>query len=281
MERMELTRRAFIKQGSAALTGVTTLLATPSFATSSSLVESYCKEARRTHLLEDDEEVTIIASDFNKTLFLDINERIMRMSASMIKPFVALTFLQKYGHEQGILREHTPDLKAMLQRSSNSATNRLMRLLGGPKMVEKAIQERYSNIEIVEYIPANGRTYRNRCSGEVYDNFMNDLDSGTLPGNALLRRFMHANESRFFSHIPPKTIIYRKSGTTARLYGEFALINRQDYQGREHAYKIVGIIEKERRTNDFFAWKERKNRVLEGIAAYIHTEMEEEYNLVR
>ena len=57
-------------------------------------------------------------------------------------------------------------MRAMIQKSSNSATNWLMKQIGNPKKVQSILTKNYSgifkNTSIVELIPKGGKTYKNK-----------------------------------------------------------------------------------------------------------------------
>ena len=59
-------------------------------------------------------------------------------------------------------------MRRMIQRSDNRATNWIMRQVGGPRAIERVLKKNYpamfTKTSIVEYIPAGGRTYRNKAS---------------------------------------------------------------------------------------------------------------------
>ena len=64
--------------------------------------------------------------------------------------------------------------------------NWIMRYVGGPKAVERILEKHYPEVfkdtHVVEYIPANGRTYRNKASIHDYSRFLYALWKEKIPG---------------------------------------------------------------------------------------------------
>jgi beta-lactamase class A len=144
-------------------------------------IENLVGAKRKEGRLASDEATSWSVYDFtSNTKLVTINEDIPRQAASMIKPFIALAFFHEaqkgtyiYGPKTRVLMER------MIQRSSNSSTNKLIDLLGGPSAVNQLLRGNYASIfkqtRIVERIPPGGRTYRNLASAHDYSRFLYSL----------------------------------------------------------------------------------------------------------
>ena len=61
---------------------------------------------------------------------------------------------------------HKELIEKMIRFSSNSSTNTVIQMLGGLAKLQKILEKTniYKTIRLVEYIPENGRSYRNTIS---------------------------------------------------------------------------------------------------------------------
>mgnify|MGYP001820180185 FL=1 len=141
-------------------------------------VEAYIEGLRREGKLGPDERTGWSVYDFTTgEKLVTINEDMQFQAASLVKPFIAAAFFYKV--EQGDLiygatsRRH---MQRMIQYSNNASTNWVARQVGGPQAVERILKQQYPGIfqetHLVEYIPANGRTYRNKASIHDYSRFL-------------------------------------------------------------------------------------------------------------
>lgn len=252
-------------------------------------IESYVRSKRKEGGLASDEATSWSVYDFtSNTKLVTINEDIARQAASMIKPFVALAFFHEsergryiYGPKTRILMER------MIQHSSNSSTNKLIELLGGPKAVDQILRGNYSSIfkqtRIVESIPAGGRTYRNLASAHDYSRFLFSLWKGRLPNSREIRRLMALpNRDRLYDGVPniPKgTLVYHKTGTTSRLCGDFGILAARGHNGKRYPYTVVAIIEKRSRTRNLTSWINSRGNVIRHISAMVYDELKAKHNL--
>ncbi|MCG8125503.1 MAG: class A beta-lactamase-related serine hydrolase, partial [Candidatus Thiodiazotropha taylori] len=141
-------------------------------------VEAYIGELRRSGKIARDERTGWSVFDFTTgKKLVTINEDTQFQAASLVKPFIAAAFFHKV--KQGKLvygpksRRH---MQRMIQHSNNPSTNWVIRQVGGPKRVQRILEKHYPAIFqdtlLVEYIPANGRTYKNRASVHDYSRFL-------------------------------------------------------------------------------------------------------------
>jgi len=252
-------------------------------------VENLVRSGRKDGLLASDEATSWSVYDFtSNTKLVTINEDIPRQAASMIKPFIALAFFHEaqrgtyvYGPKTRVLMER------MIQRSSNSSTNKLIDLLGGPKAVDQLLRGNYASIfkqtRIVERIPAGGRTYRNLASAHDYSRFLYSLWKGRLPNSKELRRLMALpNRDRLYDSVPniPKgTLVYHKTGTTSRLCGDFGILAARGNNGKRYPYTIIAIIEKRNRTSNLTRWISSRGNVIRRVSGMVYDELKAKHGL--
>ena len=143
-----------------------------------SKVNAYVKAQRRKGRVKPDEATSWSIYDFTSgTKLVSINEDVPRQAASMIKPFVAQAYF--YRHQAAPSRypysaEVESLMTSMIRHSRNQATNELIARVSSkpwssrPKDLEQLLRSHAGNVfrdvEIVEYIPKGGRTYRNKAS---------------------------------------------------------------------------------------------------------------------
>jgi len=251
-------------------------------------IDSYIKRLRAKGIINADEKTAWLVYDLNidETL-ANINDQEMMQAASMIKPFIALAFFHKVAH--GRLKygpKSRRHMELMIQRSSNRATNWIMRYVGGPKGVQKTLSENYGNIfqntSIVEYIPASGKTYRNESSASDYNRFLLALWKNKLPLSRELKRLMALPGSdRLYqgTEVPRGTLVYNKTGSTSRVCGDIGILVLQDRNGRRIPYTMVGIIEKQNRAKNYGRWITNRGNVIRQVSDIIYGELKKRYKL--
>lgn len=252
-------------------------------------VEKYIKELRQKNKITLDERTAWLAYDLTTGRnLIDINIDQPLQAASMIKPFVALAFFLK--EKEGRLiygPKSRRKMEAMIQRSDNKATNWLMRQIGGPKTVERTLKKHYpdifQSIKIVEYIPANGRTYSNKVAPREYGRFLAALWNKKLSSGKEIRRLMALpNRDRLYhgTLLPRGTLVFDKTGTTAQLCGDMGILAPQGRDGRRYPYIVVGIIEKEKRAGNYGHWMASRSNVIRNVSSLIYSSLKEKYGLL-
>lgn len=251
-------------------------------------IESLIKNLRRKGRISSDERTGWVVYDLerDKTV-VDINANSSFQAASMIKPFVALAFFNqvkkgkiKYGPKS------RAKMEAMIQRSSNSATNWVMRTAGGPAKVNRILNNEYGHIfkntRIVEYIPAGGRTYRNKALPSDYVRFLRSLWNKELPYGKEMRRLMALPGRDRLYHgtpIPQGTLVYNKTGSTAHLCGDMGILAPRSTNGGRYPYAIVGIIERESRPANYGSWVTSRGKVIRQVSTLVYKEMKKNHRL--
>lgn len=246
------------------------------------------KRQRREGRISSIERTAWSVYDFRtKKKLVAINEDRSMQAASMVKLFVALAYF--YLHQQaprkypyGATQRRT--MEDMLVRSKNEATNRIMRWCRGPRNVARLCQKatgwRYKQLRIVEYIPAAGRTYRNKASAHDYSRFFYDLWHGKLPYSGELKRILSIdNHDRITSNqLPSNITVYDKTGSTAMLCGDAGIVRL--HTGRNDAYTFIGIIERSRRTKHYTRWITQRSDAMREVSALVYRFMRMRYSSI-
>lgn len=252
-------------------------------------VEEYLDELRGKGLVAKDERTGWLVIDLTKgETIVDINVDSPYQAASMIKPFIALAYFHRL--KEGKLTYGPAargKMEAMIQRSDNAATNWVLKQVGGPKAAQKILRQHYGQLlretSIVEYIPGGGRTYRNKASAKDYGRFLVALWHKELPHDQELRRLMALpGRDRIYcgTSIPQGTLVYNKTGTTAKLCGDMGILAPKAQNGRRYPYVIVGIIEKQRAAGNYGHWAMTRGNVIRRISSMIYQTMKTTYNLL-
>jgi beta-lactamase class A len=210
----------------------------------------------------------------------------------MIKPFIALAYFykvkensQRYRYD----RKHRAIMEAMIRRSSNVATNHIMNLIASkPKDVERILKanapEVFRQTSIVEKIPVNGRTYRNKASAHDYSRFLYGLWYDKFPLSRELKNLMHLpNKDRIYhgaESIPRTTRVYDKTGTTARLCGNMGILEARGRDGRSYPYTFIGIIQKSTRARQYGSWMRSRGDIIREVSNIVYTDLKGVHNLV-
>jgi len=255
----------------------------------SAVVESRVNDMRRKGLIAPDERTAWSVYDFTTgKKLVGINEDAQFQAASMIKPFLALAFFHKVKNHQLYYgpksRRH---MERMIRYSSNRSADWIMRHLGGPGGAQAILKRNYGDIfadtSIVEYIPANGRTYRNKASAHDYSRFLYALWNESVPGAREIKRLMALpGPDRLYTGtkvIPSGTRVYDKTGSTARLCGDMGILVVKGDDGRLYPYTLVGIIEKQQRARHYGSWIRSRGDVIRRVSSLIYTEISRKHNL--
>lgn len=253
-------------------------------------INAYVQDLRKRKLIDPDETTSwYVQTLHDDRTWAAINAERSLQCASMVKPYVALAFLHRV--EEGRILygdESRAKLEAMIQYSSNTATNWAIMLLGGPASVQRILTENYGHLlretSITETIPQSGRTYKNRSSARDYVRFSRALWRGELPRNAELERLMSLpGRDRLYTgapDIPKCTQVMNKTGTTSQLCGDFGILVAQSRAGKKVPYAIVGIIEKSCAASSYGAWVASRTQVIRGVSNLAYMTLKEHYGLV-
>lgn len=243
-------------------------------------VEEYIDHLRRDGRIAPDERTGWSVYDFTTgQKLVTINEDEKFQTASMVKPFLAAAFFDKvkkgeltYG---SVSRRH---MEHMIQDSSNSAANWVMRQVGGPGAAQSILQRDYPQIfkdtHIVEYIPPDGRTYRNKASVHDYSRFLYAVWKNDIAGAREIKRLMALpGADRFYtsvSEVPEDTRVYDKTGSTAHLCGDMGILSVRGADGRRYPYILIGIIEKRDSASNYSDWIRSRGNVIRQVSAMVY-----------
>lgn len=251
-------------------------------------VDQYIKGLRFRGVLAGTDRTSFVVYDVTQQKkVVSINENRTMMAASLIKNFIMLAYFHEVKHKR---LEHTAEnrrrLRQMIQKSANTSTNYFIRLLGGPRGVERILKWNYpffNQTSIVEYIPATGRTYQNTTSARDLNKFYNQLWLGNLPYSNKMKYYLGLpNGDRMHDKtcIPSNVRVYHKTGTVYGLVGDSGVLAIIDSQGKQRAYIFTGMIEDRTKTSNrnrseaFWSWVGRRSntlrRVSEAVYEYIY-----------
>ncbi len=252
-------------------------------------ITEYIDNLRSKGVIDSDESTGWMVYDLeNDRNLVGINADVEFQAASMIKPFVALAFFHKV--KEGKLQydaQSRRQVEAMIQRSNNSATNFIMRKAGGPEQCIATLKKYYGHIfkktDIKEYIPAGGRTYLNGAPPADYVRFLRSLWNKELPYGKEIRRVMSLpKRDRLYygTTIPRGTLVYNKTGTTARLCGDMGILVMKTRKGDIYPYAIVGIIERRSKASDYGQWMASRGRVIRDVSSLVYESLKKDHQLL-
>lgn len=259
-------------------------------------IEQYIQHLRSSGHIAANEQTAWLVYDFTTRQYLAaINVNYPYQSASMVKPLIALAFFHRV--YEGKL-DYTPHrrqlMEAMIQQSSNEATNYFMRLLApggratGALEAERILKIKhpgmFNNTRIVELIPSDGRTYRNKSSALDYHRFLHALWYDQLPYANELKRVMNLpkrNRIHFGARsVAPETWVIDKTGTTSRLCGDMGILIAQGRDGRRYPYTFVGIIQRATPAPNYLAWQKGRGDVIREVSSLAYQDLQQIHNLV-
>lgn len=252
-------------------------------------VEDYIKHLRGQGKIGRDERTAWSVYDFTSgKKLVGINDNLRFQAASLVKPFFAMAFFDRvdrgsliYGPKS---RKH---MRRMIHYSNNGSTNWVMRHVGGPANINRLLTQKYPAIfkdtQIVEYIPANGRTYRNKASVDDYSRFLYALWREDIPGAREIKRLMALPGPDRLSTgtdvFPEGTEVYNKTGSTARLCGDMGILVVKGRDGKQYPYALVGVIEKQQRAPNYTSWIRARSKVIRQVSSLVYRGFARHYQL--
>jgi beta-lactamase class A len=243
-------------------------------------VETYIKDLRRKGRISKDERTGWSVYDFTTgEKLVTINEESQFQAASLIKPVIAAAFFHRVKKKELIYgpksRRH---MERMIHYSNNPSTNWVMRQVGGPRAVQRILEHNYPGIfratSIVEYIPAGGKTYRNKATARDYSRFLYALWKGKIAGAREIKRLMSLpGPDRIYTgaeSVPVGTRVLNKTGSTARLCADMGILNVRGPDGTRYPYTLIGIIEKQDRASNYSAWIRSRAEVIRDVSDIVY-----------
>lgn len=243
-------------------------------------------ELRRRGLIGRDETAAFYVQDLRSgQTLLSLNGGVALQAASMIKPFVAAAYFSEV--MRGRLR-YTPAertlMEAMIVHSDNTATNHFIRAVGGPARVQVLLRRIAPGVVVSEYIPAGGRTYRNRASCQAHARFLDSLWKRRAPGaDEILRVMRIPNRDRLYEGadgVTRGTAVYDKTGTTARLCGDMGILVARQRGGGEFPYAIIGVVQRRSPAPDYGQFMVSRGNAIREVSSIVYQELRERYGLV-
>lgn len=253
-------------------------------------IDRYIKRMRRAGRIAANERTAWSVYDFYRgEKVVSINENRPMQSASMVKLFVVQAYFfrhqenpKRFPYDRTVRRK----VEAMIRDSNNAATNEVMRLVSGrgrkskPSDVNKVLtrhaQRIFKDTRIVEFIPRNGRSYRNLASARDYSRFLYATWHGHLPGSKEMKRVMrlrnHDRIAMGSKTIPRKVRVYDKTGTTARMCGNAGIVELSARHDND-AYTFIGIIDKSQRTKRYTSWLHARAEIILTVSEMVYAEI--------
>lgn len=289
-----LSKRTFLKR-SAALAAAGLVAPQRAFASPplQNLINQRIRQMREQGLLSANEKTAWIVSDLrrnNTVVALNANEPLQ--AASMVKPLIIQAYLMCHYNKDPVLYPLSPrvmnEMREMIVTSNNEFTNHIIKRLGGPQgvqwMLKKEAPHVFRDIQIVEYIPQGGKTYRNRASAADYDRFLQALWAKTLPGaDQLLAMMAIPNNDRIRTKtqfVPQSATIYDKTGSTSMCCGNTGIIECRDADGGRFSYTFTGIIEKSVRVENYADWITSRSNRMREISDLVYRHFSHVYRLI-
>lgn len=242
-------------------------------------IDDFVKQFRRRGSLASTERTSFVVYDLSRgKKLVSINEDTPRMAASLIKNFVMLVYFhevkQKRLTHNNTNRYH---LRQMIRYSSNSSTNHFIRLVGGSSRANRILKANYpyfKQTRIVETIPLNGRTYRNKTSAQDLNKFYVQLWHKNLPYYEKMKYYLELPNGDYIykkTRIPASAKVINKTGTVYGLIGDSGIIVMRDPQGKLRPYVFTGLIEDTskpygRRRISFGAWVNQRASILRKVS---------------
>lgn len=252
-------------------------------------IERYVKALRSKGAIRSNERTAWLVYDLTSGKKLaSINESHQLQAASMIKPYLALAFFHqvKAGklHYGSTSKRH---MELMIQKSNNSSTNWVMRQTGGPSATQALLKRHYPSLSkqlrLVEYVPTNGRTYRNMGSAGDYGRFLHALWKGGLPHSKEILRVMGLpGKDRLYTNakrVPSGTKVFNKTGSTAMCCGDMGILVAKGSNGRSYPYVVVGVIQCNKRNRAYGSWIASRGNVIREVSNRAYLAMKRRYSL--
>ncbi|MDE2143126.1 MAG: serine hydrolase, partial [Elusimicrobia bacterium] len=107
-----------------------------------------------------------------------------------------------------------------------------------------------------------------------YSRFLLALWRDELPGSAEIKRLMALpKRDRLHSGVPlPHDVeVYSKTGSTSHLCGDIGVLTAKGPDGRQYAYTIVGIIEKQSPARHYISWLRSRGNVIRYVSYLVYS----------
>ena len=228
----------------------------------------YMKEVYTKNKLKRKDKLSIVVQDLSAgKLLVSLRSRKSVKSASTIKlPILQAYMIQRFKGKFEETSNHKKLIEEMIRFSNNSSTNKIIKLLGGTENIQRILNKTkfYKELRLLEMIPEDGRTYRNKISAEDLNQILMNiwfkraigpqysaqinktaahemLNLLGLPGHTWLKDRIKA-ETCFSSNKSVK--LWDKTGFVKGLNGNAGIVEIDTPHGRK-AYSLVMLMERQ------------------------------------
>lgn len=252
----------------------------------------------RTHgALPATEKTSFYVYDLQKGFVVaDINIDEQRMAASLIKPLVMAAAYDTLSHRHVSARKRDileRDVRLSIQHSDNDATNRLIDFVGGPAAVQAYIAKTglFSETKVVEKIPDQGRTYRNKTSAHDLNILLNQIYHGNIVSRRasrhmldVLRGYTTSRVGRILGELAGVDGLAGKTGVVYGMNGEATIMFYRNKAGQQRPFIFTALFEDVTRPHSRHrdhGWDKSRSEMIRAVAklavGYYQNEMVEQY----
>ena len=261
-------------------------------------VDKAVKSMRNRGMILSNERTSWSIFDFTSgQKLVSINEDRPMQAASMIKPFIGQAFFIRHNANPKLYPYTSKEkhiLEKMLRYSNNTATNQMINIVGKqskqshrPVTVEKVLKSfnpaLFQQTSIVEFIPPDGRTYRNSASAHDYSRFLFAMWNQNLPYAEEIQHYMSlSNRDRITTgvrNIPASVKVIDKTGSTSQMCGDMGIVVARDKRGKLYPYTFIGMIERDQGSKIYTQWIQARGNVLRKISGLVYDHIKSTYRL--
>ena len=252
------------------------------------IILQYMKEVYTKKKLKRNDKLSIVVQDLTTgKLLVSLRSRQSVKSASTIKvPILHAYMIQRFNGNFIESSSHKKLIEGMIRFSNNQSTNTIINLLGGTENIQRILNNTklYKEFSLIETIPKDGRTYRNKISaadlnqlfvniwfkrviGAKYSAQINKeaaremLYLLSLPGHSWLKDRIKA-DTCFSANKSVK--LWDKTGFVKGVNGNAGVIEIDTPHGRR-AYSLVMFMERE----DYQTIEGDANRWSESVSQHM------------
>ncbi len=237
-------------------------------------VEKKIQSLRAAGKLEKDDHVSVVAFDLENEHFMaHVESTEPRNAASLIKPFIMLAAYHKVKTGTPAPEWLERQIEQMIVNSNNPASRKVLRFIGGPEEAQRIItQYGFANTKLKEYIPSNGRTYKNQTSANDLNVLLYQLHHGQVVdrdySTRMLRYLDQYTTSRLASFESQYTIgLAGKTGYVAGTQAEATQVTLPN--GKK--YNFVAIVEnKSNPRRQDLEWHNNSREALKELFSTVH-----------
>jgi len=233
-------------------------------------------------------------------IFVEVNSDRQQMGASTLKLAVLAAGFESI-HERRLVytSEIKSDMEAMICRSNNNATNRMINRVGLDD-INNFVKEQGLYQTVVDLIPAGGRTLDNKTSARDLGNLLESIYEGRLHGSDEMKRILAMDCSGHSDRLVDNTCIpikqadlrktggfvdevYGKTGTTYGVNANAGVVEAEFLGSGLVPYVAVIMVEdrsakRDKSRGSYGIWGPRKSETLRSIAEACYWYLHEKYS---